>query len=293
MGASIPDPDSPLPLPWSANDRFKSRWRTWVFRSFGVAVALHGLALVLWPTWTASELFPESGGEGWDTQLIALAEASLSPSAGIPNVIRPILDEAAEPSFEEEGGGEDETGEELGSWDWDARGPSQALRERFERREPPVPTVVEPEAVAAAQDASAEEGGSTRIGGTASATDGLDSRMDRILDLDRLSAARPELALFSPSNAFLLRNPDEVEAFLRSRLEPRRRSTGPDGSVGVAIWIDETGAVEWAEISQSSGRSDLDEVALELFTDVVAFHPARERGVRVPVSVLFWLTFPW
>jgi TonB family protein len=66
-----------------------------------------------------------------------------------------------------------------------------------------------------------------------------------------------------------------------------------EAAASVAIWIDERGSVEWAEINQSSGRTDLDELALQLFSEVVAFHPARDQGVRVPISAIFWVNFPW
>ena len=57
--------------------------------------------------------------------------------------------------------------------------------------------------------------------------------------------------------------------------------------------MDGSGGVEWAETSQSSGRQDLDEIALALFNEVVAFRSARDRGVPVPVSAIFSLDFPW
>jgi TonB family protein len=61
----------------------------------------------------------------------------------------------------------------------------------------------------------------------------------------------------------------------------------------VAMWIDERGSVEWAEIYRSSGHEHLDESALELFQEVVSFLPARERGVHVPMAVVFGLSYPW
>jgi TonB family protein len=51
--------------------------------------------------------------------------------------------------------------------------------------------------------------------------------------------------------------------------------------------------VAWAEISKSSGREDLDELALALFNEVADFRPAREEGVSVSRSVTFALNFPW
>jgi TonB family protein len=63
--------------------------------------------------------------------------------------------------------------------------------------------------------------------------------------------------------------------------------------VSVAVWIDERGAVRWAEIDQSSGRTEMDEAALELFREVALFRPARDEGVPVARSAIFWVRFPW
>ena len=287
-----PDQGSGLALYGGANDRFKARWEGLLLRCVGFAAVLHLALLVFWPSWKVADPFPEFGGDGWPTQLVALMESAPAPS-GTSTVVRPALEETTPSPYEEGEGEESGVDEEMGSWEWDEVGPSQALRERLQLREPPVATVVESDASMAGDDASASEDETLLIGGRASATDELASRVERILDMDRLSATRPELALFSPSNVFLLRNPEEVDAFLKARIRPSRPEPGTESAVGVAIWINESGAVEWAEISQSSGRSEIDDLALELFNDVVAFHPARERGVRVPVSAIFWLTFPW
>jgi TonB family protein len=109
------------------------------------------------------------------------------------------------------------------------------------------------------------------------------------LSLERLSALRPELVLSSPSNWLVLRNPDQVATFLRSRLQRQVGEVGVNGSLSVSLWVDERGSVEWAEINRSSGQGTIDETALELFREVVAFRPARENGVRVPVAAIFWL----
>jgi TonB family protein len=113
------------------------------------------------------------------------------------------------------------------------------------------------------------------------------------MDLDRLSAVRPELVLTVPSAWVLIRNPLEVEQFIQRSYRSGVLSRGANGSVSVALWIDESGSVEWAEISESSGRPDLDRVALALFSEVAAFRPARDEGVPVPRSVIFSVRFPW
>ena len=274
-----------------ANDRFKSRWERRLFQSVGLATVLHAALLALWPSWNVTDPFsPEFGGDGWSTQVLALMEAAPT-SEGSPAVIRPALGETVAFPGDEGEGGEPGAGEGLGSWEWDEVGPSQALRNRLQFRDSLVAMVVESDVSVPSDDAPTSDDAVFRIDGRASATDELASRMERILDLDRLSAARPELALMSPSSVFLLRNPDQVNAFLRARIRPTHPDSGTESAVGVVIWVNESGTVEWAEISQSSGRSEIDEIALELFNEVVVFHPARERGARVPVSALFWLTF--
>lgn len=274
-----------------ANDRFKSRWERRLFQSVGIATVLHAALLALWPSWNVTDSFtPEFGSDGWSTELLALMEAAPA-SEGVPAVIRPALDETVPFPGDEGEGGDSGADDGLGSWDWDEVGPSQALRNRLQLRDSLVATVVESDGSVPSDDAPTSDNAVLRIDGRASATDELASRMERILDLDRLSAARPELALMSPSSVFLLRNPDQVNSFLRARIRPSRPESGTESSVGVVIWVNESGSVEWAEISQSSGRSEIDELALRLFNEVVVFHPARERGVRVPVSAIFWLTF--
>jgi TonB family protein len=290
MGPHVPSSDSRTPVYWTANDRFKAAWRNRVVGGTALAAAAHLLLLVAGPVWSSPDP-PTPGGDGWPAQLLALLEAA--PGSPAAPVFQPDLD-APEADAGQDGDSAEGTEGEMGRWDWESAGPSRAaLRDRLRDLEPTQATVVDPGNGGTDPEAVPGEDAATRIGGRASATDELASRLERIMELDRLSSTRPELALFSPSSVFLLRNPEEVDAFLRARLPTGRSTDVAEASVGVAIWINEGGAVEWAEISQSSGRSELDDLALELFSQVVAFHPARERGVRVPVSAIFWLTFPW
>jgi TonB family protein len=113
------------------------------------------------------------------------------------------------------------------------------------------------------------------------------------LSFDRLSALRPELAFMTASAWVLLRNQTEVEAFLRRGYRSGRLDPDAAGSVSVTLWIDRRGSVEWAEVSQSSGRNDLDEFTLALFNEVAAFRAAREQGVYVSRSVTFSVNYPW
>jgi TonB family protein len=130
-----------------------------------------------------------------------------------------------------------------------------------------------------------------------SAADGLtaDERSALDLALERLAGFSPEVALESTSNWVLIRNPRDVERFMGQHSINRVESAdlGMDGAVAVALWIDARGSVEWAEIIQSSGRDDLDQLALQLFNDVVRFRPARLAGVLTPMSAIFSVNFSW
>jgi TonB family protein len=113
------------------------------------------------------------------------------------------------------------------------------------------------------------------------------------LDLGRLSGLRPELAFMTASAWVLIRNQEEVEAYLRRTYREGRLDPAVRGTVSITLWIDQQGTVEWAEVSESSGRTDLDEVALALFNEVADFRAARDRGQTVSRSVTFSLNFPW
>jgi TonB family protein len=113
------------------------------------------------------------------------------------------------------------------------------------------------------------------------------------LDLSRLTGLRPELAFMTASAWVLIRNQEEVEAYLRRTYNDGILDPAVAGTVSVTLYIDQQGTVEWAEVSQSSGRTDLDEVALALFNEVADFRAARDRGDSVSRSVTFSLNFPW
>ncbi len=111
------------------------------------------------------------------------------------------------------------------------------------------------------------------------------------LDLSRLSAVRPQIVLPGTSAWILIRNPAEVDRFMNRLTSGQDSET--EGLVDVAVWIDEYGSVKWAEISKSSGHEDMDEIALALFNEVASFRPARDQGVRVSMSAIFSVPFPW
>jgi TonB family protein len=175
-----------------------------------------------------------------------------------------------------------------------------AFRQRLLGGISPVPTIVEqPGLGQAPADGVGDASGDARPGiperdlSTAEFPDFADLPGANPMDLDRLAALRPELSLSMPSFWVLIRNPLDVEAYIQRSYRSGELARGADGSVSVALWIDENGSVEWAEVSQSSGRPELDRVALALFSEVALFRPARDEGVAVPRSVIFSVRFPW
>jgi len=111
------------------------------------------------------------------------------------------------------------------------------------------------------------------------------------LDLVQLSGDRPKLLMPGTSAWLLIENPEKVEEFMK--VIGLKQDPEAQGQVDVAVWIDDRGSVEWSEVTRSSGLEEMDEAALALFTEVVSFRPARYRGVRVSLSVIFSVAFPW
>lgn len=281
--------------PEDANDRFKAAWTQRVAWSTVAAVAAHATVMALSPAWDAAFLAVDAIPPG-RMQLTWILPIESPSSIEVPVVSTVPAGADPELTLEDPGDQPSTIGDAMGDADL-----TYALREGLFGRRMRGPTVVEPEIEPepelelAEQDPTpdGEEGDETVIGGSASAAEFLSSLDGDDLDLDRLSSVRPELALMSPSAWLLVRNPAEVESFMRRTYRVGDLDPDVQGVVGVTLWIDESGSVEWAEISRSSGRSDLDEFALELFNEVIAFRPARERGVTMSTSAIFWVTFPW
>jgi TonB family protein len=232
--------------------------------------------------WIALYALPSSGGGGGGTVPPPLAIIAESDSL------------SAEVDVESSGG---DTG--VGSSDLALVRFSGGLWDRLAGRGGPSPSVVEPSPVSAplgAGDdlprdrASAPEVDVTVIEDLSTADSELLLETSP-LDLSRLSAVRPQIVLPGTSAWILIRNPAEVDRFMNSA--DGRLSSEAAGFVDVAVWIDEWGSVEWAEISKSSGRLELDEIALALFNEIASFRPARDRGVRVSMSAIFSVPFPW
>jgi TonB family protein len=271
----------------SAEERFRAEARSRLTWSTLAAVAVHAAVFFGTPTWisplTDFVAKPWDGAVDWVVVRFApAAAADVGPDPGAEGANAPV-DIQAEPA--EEAAGQAAVGEIAGL--------SDAL---FEILLTPalMPTLVQPKA--ADQGLSDQGGGSGSVqveGGGASTVmlEGLDAADSLALEL--LSSLRPELVVLNPSTWILIRNPSVVENFMRTRASHLPDLDGSRRSTSVALWIDETGSVEWAEISQSSGRTDLDELALELFSEVATFRPARDRGVRVPTTAIFTIHFPW
>ena len=283
----------------TANDRFKRQWDNRLAWSIVVAVFAHMGGFVFLPGWMLQDLAPETAFGGLATEWILL-----QPPGPIPGAVAITVAAVA-------GAGEDslpgEIEEQTDSETSDVAdaghgGLAGSLMDRLRGRSSPRPLLAVPElepsepqstddADAEGEEARSEDGLS--IEGSAS-TASLESLPDPDpLDLDRLSVLEPELSLTSLSAWVLVRNPEDVMEFMR-RASARQGLIEEDfRAVRVTLWIDRTGSVEWSEIMESSGDQRVDEIALELVNEVISFRPAREQGVAVARSAVFFIPFPW
>ncbi|HZD04153.1 MAG TPA: hypothetical protein VE173_04520, partial [Longimicrobiales bacterium] len=199
------------PVP-SANDLLKERWGARIAWSIVAAVGLHAGAFVLWPGWEVQ--IPDRTREQArpaPLALVALPDRARDPGArGARAVLSSLVLDSLSTSADgtHDGDGQDEEPAAL----------SDALRERLVHGGGLIPTVVErePDPEPAPEEPLTEGGEATDLEGQASSTAELATPPDPTdLDLDRLSAVRPELALTLPSSWVLIRNPMEVEQFMR------------------------------------------------------------------------------
>lgn len=302
MGLTTVEASSSPLQPATANERFRGGERSRLYRCVALSAGIHVLLVLAWPE--LSPPSPAAGGAPGATplELVALAPGR-PPGDGLVAV--PLAsEEAGSPPGDSDG--DDEEGDE-GRDDGGAGGPAARGDRRTEaldriaaatpgvvRRRPGPPTdpvPVEPPEVEPSEVEASEgeepEGGDVRIGTASSRLQGRLSEEER-LRLERLSSVRPGLAFGSMSDWVLVRNPSAVNEFMRRRFGSARKA-GDHGTLSVSLWIDERGSVQWAEINRSSGRPDLDESALELFEEVIAFVPARKRGMGVPTAAIIWL----
>lgn len=277
----------------SANDRFKDRWDNRVAWSTVYAVALHA-ALIGFAGFTF--VAPVMDREPSQGEMIVVPP-SFAEGIGLEGMATPVArPEEASPEVPSDTDGGLDGNERGGAGDsdevedlWAAAAERLGYRGLFRAEVVELNDPGDEEAQAESDSLSVEELASADALAELSDADSLDVQ----LDLDRLTEIRPELAVMIPSMWILLRNPTEVENYLRRSYG--RWALDPDepGTVSVTVWIDTRGSVEWAEVSRSSGRSNLDEAALELFNEVVAFRPARHEGVSISGSATFALLFPW
>lgn len=291
-----PIPDEPRRK--TANQEWKARWDDLLAGSIMFAVAVHAAAFAFWPSWDTLDLSLDSDLELLETEIAWISFYTMpSSGGGVAAASLALIEEpdslppGAEAEAETTLGGSALTGVAF----------SGGLYERLLGRGGggPVPTVVEPEPVSApldlgdsSADTPEEEGEGVRVIVEDPAITDLALRLETsTLDLERLTGIRPELALPGTTMWLLIRNPVEVQEFMRA--SALRGAAEGEGEVDVTVWIDERGSVEWSEITRSSGRQEIDEIALALFDEVVSFRPAQDRGVRVSMSVIFSVAFPW
>ena len=287
----------------NANEAWKAQWNNRLAWSTMFAVVAHVAAFVFWPGWENSDSFLDPDLELLGTAWMALyAPPSSGGGGGMATPVLALLEEPDSLPAEEVDAGAliGGSGVALGSL-------PEGLRERLAGRGGPVPTIVEfgPTFGPASGPRSGPVSGAPGL-----SNDPADTRAEEELavddptttdlallleapplDLSRLSGVRPQIVLPGTSAWILIRNPAEVDRFMNGI--DYEEDSEVRGLVNVAVWIDEWGSVEWAEISRSSGREEMDEIALALFNEVASFRPARDRGVRVSLSVIFSVPFPW
>lgn len=282
----------------SANERFREGWQRYLRRATAFAVAAHVALLALSFTWHVSYQQLESLTLE-ENRLLLLPGFGEAPEPGTTVTVADSLPgEQAEVEAESEAGleqGPEVDATRLGDrW--------EALGARLRGRGAPLPTLAEPrmaaeeeidEVVEETDEGDARDEGDPSIGGDARMSELAELPEPDSLALGRLSALRPELAFMTASAWVLIRNQSEVESFLRRSYRSGRLDPHAAGSVSVTLWIDRRGSVEWAEVSESSGRQDLDEFTLALFNEVASFRAAREQGVYVSRSVTFSVNYPW
>jgi TonB family protein len=269
------------------NEHWKAGARKQAVLATLMSSGIHLLIVLLVPPWTGHA---ESSGSSADflrlepLMVVEDAFGSEDPGAGVVPAFVP------EPEPETASGDPQGAVDSPGS---DLLGAAEHLRGRLLGEPTLAATVVEPEE-STPSGVSEEAGGEgtefRQVGSEASVPEWLTVSA---LELDRLSAVRPEMVVLAPSSWILVRNPVEIEQFMLTSREEGRLDPGFEGWVQVVIWIDERGSVEFSEVSRSSGDEEVDELALTLFRDVISFRPARDGGATVPVSVIFQLNFPF
>ena len=291
----------------TANAAFRAQWGTTMAWSTMLAVAVHATVFAFWPTWDLSDSLVdpdlELQGTAW---MVLYAPPSSGGGGGVAVASLALVVEPDSLPVEDVDARGIIGGSELAQ-----AGLSAALRERLAGQAGPFPTLVGfsaatgPRAIRDFPGVTREEEGDNREEDVDNGEEEVDEPTVQdsapgdlallletsSLDLSRLSGVRPQIVLPGTSAWVLIRNPSAVDRFMRGMTYGD--DSEAEGLVDVAVWIDEWGSVEWAEISRSSGHQEMDEIALALFNEVASFRPARDRGVRVSLSVILSVPFPW
>lgn len=262
------------------------------------SVAFHVALFLAWPTLSTPRL--EGGGYAFGASALELV--ALGPGAQAPFGFAPVP--RSSPAEATPDGADEETGDGGAGGSGDALPAGERRADALRRVASVAPGVLDRSRPLTSESADEEEresadgegssGGDgeeendVRLRPVSSTLDYSRLSEEELLRLERLSALQPELAFGSLSGWLEVQNPTEVVDFMQERFA-RESEDEPQRTMVVALWVDERGSVEWAEISRSSGRDDFDESALELFRDVVSLRPARERGLNVPTAAIFWL----
>ena len=309
----------------TANEVWKAQWNDCLAWSTMLAVAAHAAAFAFSPGWDPLDVWVERDLEllGTGTSWVSFDAVPSSDGRGAAAVASGAPLQLQEPDSLPAGV---DAGARIGGPELATLAFSGGLRERLRGRGGPIPTIVEPDrgldresdrelALPPASPALDED-----------SPDALDSdalepdtheedhqgegirvlvesptladpafRLETsTLNLSRMAGITPELFMPGTSAWLLIRNPADVEEYMKIvGYEQAMQGTAAQGLVNVAVWIDDRGSVEWSEVSKSSGRVDMDEAALALFSDIASFRPAQDQGVRVSMSVIFSVEFPW
>jgi TonB family protein len=238
-------------------DRRNRRWNEALLVATAAAAGVHALIFILWPAWQMVSLQTDPRTEMIQIQPIASYGAFMDEGDS-----RMAAAPSVDPQERALDVG-DETGEAETEGDWAdvfnfPGAPTE--REAFVPRPAEVPRETTPPA----------------------------------LILERMISPRAEVVLNPGTTWPVIRNPTVLTRYLRSRFNPLFRN-GDAGYVSVVMWIDERGSVGFAEVRESSGIAAIDAIALDAFSEIVAFTPARERGTPVPIAVTISVPFnaPW
>jgi len=258
MGASRGTEEQREVCPVNAVSRRDTRWNRAIGVSMAAAAFVHASLFLLWPSWQPVSLRSEPRQEMIQIHPISSYGAfSDEGDSRMPAAPSPEPVELALDLGDDAG-----EAEETGDW-----------AEAFNF---PEPSLSETETI------------------VPRATELIRDRAIPALILEQMADTRPEVVMNSNVSWPVIRNPTVLTRYLRTRYNPHFQG-GSAGYVSVMMWIDERGSVDYAQVSESSGISVLDEIALDAFSEIVAFAPARERGAPVPIAVIISVPFntPW